>query len=71
MSAKTHLLRRSMAELDQELDQPAFYRIHRSAIVKVNRVRGLVLNENGEYNMLLHNGVTLRLSRRYRKQLQS
>jgi len=71
VGAKSHLLRRSMAELDEELDQSVFCRIHRSIIVKLDRVRGLKLNENGEYDVLLHNGTRLRLSRRYRKQLQS
>jgi two-component system, LytTR family, response regulator len=71
VGAKSHLLRRSMAELDEELDQSVFCRIHRSIIVKLDRVRGLKLNENGEYDVLLRNGTRLRLSRRYRKQLQS
>ncbi|HXM69073.1 MAG TPA: response regulator [Candidatus Acidoferrum sp.] len=71
VGAKSHLLRRSMAELDQELDQSAFCRIHRSTIVKLDRIRGLKLNENGEYDVLLRDGARLRLSRRYRKQLQS
>jgi len=71
IGAKSHLLRRSMAELDKELDQSVFCRIHRSIIVKLDRIRGLKLNENGEYDVLLHNGARLRLSRRYRKQLQS
>jgi two-component system LytT family response regulator len=71
VGTKSHLLRRSMAELDQELDPSAFCRIHRSTIVKLDRVRGLKLNENGDYDVLLHNGTRLRLSRRYRKRLQS
>jgi two-component system LytT family response regulator len=71
VGAKSHLLRRSLAELEQELDQSVFCRIHRSAIVKLDRVRGLKLNENGEYDVLLTTGSSLRLSRRYRKQLQS
>jgi two-component system LytT family response regulator len=71
VGAKTHLLRRSMAELEQELDEAVFCRIHRSTIVKLDRVRGLKLNESGEYDVLLDNGTRLRLSRRYRKQLQS
>ena len=68
---KSHLLRRTMAELEQELDQSIFCRIHRSTIVNLNRVRGLKLDENGEYEVLLDNGSRLRLSRRYRTQLQS
>jgi two-component system LytT family response regulator len=68
---KTHLLRRSMSEIDQELDPTVFCRIHRSTIVKLDRVRSLEPNQNGEYDVLLDNGARLRLSRRYRKQLQS
>jgi len=71
VGVRTHLLRRSMAELDEELDQTVFCRIHRSTIVKLDRVRGLKLNESGEYDVLLEDGTRLRLSRRYRKQLQS
>ena len=71
VGARTHLLRRSMAELDQELDQAVFCRIHRSTIVKLDRVLGMKLNESGEYDVLLEDGTKLRLSRRYRKQLQS
>jgi two-component system, LytTR family, response regulator len=68
---KTHLLRRSMSELEQDLDPAAFCRIHRSTIVNLDRVRGLKLSEDGDYKVLLENGTNLRLSRRYRKQLQS
>jgi len=71
MGGKTHLLRRSLSQLDQELDQGVFCRIHRSTIVRLDRVRGLKLNKNGEFDVLLDNGTRLRLSRRYRKQLQS
>jgi two-component system LytT family response regulator len=71
VGTKSHLVRRSMAELDQELDQSIFCRIHRSTIVQLDRVRGLKLNEGGEYDVVLNNGTRLRLSRRYRAQLQS
>jgi two-component system LytT family response regulator len=67
---KTHLLRRSLAELEEEL-QPAFCRIHRSTIVNLDRVQSLKLNQEGEYDVLLGRGTVLRLSRRYRKELQS
>jgi two-component system LytT family response regulator len=71
VGARTHLLRRSMSELEQELDPVVFSRIHRSTIVNLDRVRGLKLGEDGEYEVLLENGARLRLSQRYRKQLQS
>ena len=71
VGTRTHLLRRSMAELDQELDEGVFCRIHRSTIVNLDRVRGLRLSVDGQYEVLLDNGTRLRLSRRYGKQLQS
>jgi two-component system LytT family response regulator len=70
VGTKTHLVRRSMSELEQELSQSNFCRIHRSAIVNLDRVRGLALNDVGEYDVLLANGNRLAMSRRYRKQLQ-
>lgn len=69
--AKTHLLRRRMSELERDLDQNVFCRIHRSSIVNLDRIQSLKLNEDGEYEVVLDNGTRLRLSRRYRKRLQS
>ena len=68
---KTHLLRRSMSELEEDLDQDVFCRIHRSAIVNLARVRALRLGEDGEYRVQMGNGTELRLSRRYRRHVQS
>ncbi len=68
---RTHLLRRSLADLDQELDQGLFCRIHRSTIVNLDRVRALELSKDGEHEVLLDNGTRLRMSRRYRKELQT
>jgi two-component system, LytTR family, response regulator len=71
VGVKTHLLRRSLSDLEHELDESGFCRIHRSAIVNLDRVLGLILNQDGEYQVQLDRGTSLRLSRRYRKQLQS
>lgn len=71
IGTRTHLLRRSLSDLEQDLDPALFCRIHRSAIVNLDRVRGLRSNEDGDYTVLLSNDATLRLSRKYRKQLQS
>jgi two-component system LytT family response regulator len=70
VGSKSHLLRRSMSELEEDLDPAIFCRVHRSSIVNLDRVRGLKLGEDGEYEVLLENGARVRLSRRYRKQLQ-
>ena len=71
VGSKTHLLRRSLTELEAELNPQEFCRIHRSTIVNLDRVQSLKLNLEGEYDVLLGPGTVLRLSRRYRKQLQS
>jgi two-component system LytT family response regulator len=70
VSLRTHMLRRSISELEEDLDPTLFCRIHRSTIVNLDRVRGLTLNQDGEYDVLLENNTKLRLSRSYRKQLQ-
>jgi two-component system, LytTR family, response regulator len=71
VGSRTHLIRRSLSELEQELDADSFCRIHRSAIVNLDRVRSLKLNQDGDYDVALDGGHRLRLSRRYRKQLHS
>jgi two-component system LytT family response regulator len=68
---KTHLLRRTLAELESDLERSNFCRIHRSAIVNLNRIRGLQVADDGEYEVVLDTGARLPLSRRYRKSLQS
>jgi two-component system, LytTR family, response regulator len=70
VGTRTHLLRRSMSELEQELSSDMFCRIHRSTIVNLDRVRDLKLSEDGEYEVVLEAGTRLPLSRRYRGELQ-
>jgi two-component system LytT family response regulator len=71
IGTRTYLLRRSLSELERDLDPTSFCRIHRSAIVNLARVRALQLNRGGEHELVLDNGSTLPISRRYRKHLQS
>jgi two-component system, LytTR family, response regulator len=66
----THIIRRTLAELEQDLGEEAFVRIHRSIIVNFDRVQGLELQSGGEYEVVLKSKVRLRLSRRFRKRLQ-
>jgi two-component system, LytTR family, response regulator len=70
VGTKTYLVRRSMTDLESQLHPAIFCRVHRSAIVNLNRVAGLQTGAEGESEVLLHNGEKLRLSRRYRAQLQ-
>jgi len=66
----THILRRSLSELEHDLGDDRFIRIHRSIVVNLERIHGLELQTGGEYEVVLKSKVRLRLSRRYRKRLQ-
>jgi two-component system, LytTR family, response regulator len=52
------------------LDEDRFMRIHRSVIVNLERIRGLELQNGGDYEVVLRSDARLRLSRRFRKRLQ-
>jgi two-component system, LytTR family, response regulator len=66
---RTHLMRRTLLELERDLGEQDFIRIHRSIIVNLHRIRGLELQIDGEYEVVLKTKVRLRLSRRFRKRL--
>ncbi len=71
VGARTHVLRRSLIELESELDPAQFCRIHRATIVNLERIRSMELKDDGEYQVVLETGARLRLSRRFRRRLQS
>ena len=66
-----HLVRDTMAHLESQLDAQQFVRIHRSAIVNVDRIQEMHTSFNGEYVVLLRTGTRLTLSRGYRDAIQS
>ena len=68
---KTYSLRRSMADLEEELRPFSFCRIHRAAIVNLARVAALELNENGEHDVVLADGTRLPLSRGHRRKMRA
>jgi two-component system, LytTR family, response regulator len=70
VGTETHILRRTLSELEQDLGDEKFIRIHRSIVVNLDRIQGLELQASGEYEVVLKSKVRLRLSRRFRKRLQ-
>jgi two-component system, LytTR family, response regulator len=66
----THILRRTLSDLEHDLGEESFTRIHRSIIVNVERIRALELQESGDYEVVLTTQARLRLSRRFRRALQ-
>ena len=70
VGSQTHIIRRTLLELERDLGGERFIRIHRSIIVNLDRIRALELENGGEYEVVLKSAARLRLSRRFRKELQ-
>ena len=68
---KSYLLRETITSLESQLDPKEFVRIHRSAIVRLDRIKELQPWSHGEYHVLLQDGTRLTLSRSYREKLQA
>jgi len=67
---RRYIVRESMQTLEDRLDPAVFMRIHRSAIVRLDRVDLFLRAEGGDYNVQLKNGVTLPVSRARRSALE-
>jgi two-component system LytT family response regulator len=65
------MLRERMAVLEQRLAPYGFARVHRSAIVNLDRVREVVPRRTGNHVVVLTGGVRLKLSRSYRDRIES
>lgn len=66
-----HMLRETLASLEQRLDQRKFLRIHRSAIVNLTRVRSVESHVRGEGVAVLVDGTRLKVTRAKREDLES
>lgn len=68
--SRTHVVRATMKQFEEQLDPASFQRIHRSTIVNIRRIRKLKPHTNGEYFLTLDGGHELKLSRSYRDRLE-
>ena len=64
-----HLVREGMNSLESSLNPRKFVRIHKSSIVNVDHIAQLQPWFHGDYRVILRDGTTLTLSRRYRQNL--
>lgn len=60
---EVHVIRETMQALEERLDPAQFARIHRSTIVRLDRVRALLTAPGGDYAVRLADGTRLGLSR--------
>ena len=66
----TYVLRGTMKRLEELLDPSLFVRVHRSAIVNRRRVTSMRAHRNGEYFLKLGDHKELKLSRKYKANLE-
>lgn len=67
---KSYLLRKTLSALEERLDPGEFCRVHRSAIVNVNRVKEIHPYFGGSRVLVLETGTRVVLSRRRRSALE-
>jgi two-component system LytT family response regulator len=66
-----HLLRETMDAVEARLDPERFCRVHRTAIVNVDRVREVHPLFHGDAELVLADGTRVRLSRSRRKEFEA
>ena len=69
-SGRSRLVRERMAVLDARLDPAVFFRTHRSAIVRLDRVRSVRTISRYEHTVILASGARVPLSRDRRARLE-
>ena len=69
--AREYLVRDTIAAVEQRLDPAQFARVHRSTIVRIDRIAELMPDLHGDFRIRLKNGAELALSRTYRMRLEA
>ena len=67
---RTFAVRERMQTLEEKLDPQVFFRVHRSAIVRIDRIDALLRAPGGDYGVRLKDGTELPLSRTRREALE-
>jgi two-component system LytT family response regulator len=70
VGARSYLVRETLASLEARLDPARFLRVHRSTIVRLDRIEEVEPLFQGEYAILLRGGARLTSARSYRARLQ-
>ena len=66
VGGKVHLIRDSLTSFIAQLDASEFLRVHRSHVVRVGFIAELRPMFHGDYELVLRDGQTMPLSRRYK-----
>lgn len=71
VAGKVYPLRDTMKRISERLHTHGFQRVHRTAIVNLDRVSELVAYDTGDGSARLRGDITVPVSRRYRKELRN
>ena len=66
---ETHLLRETMAHLEERLDPHQFLRVHRSFIVNLQYVKEVRTEHDGESSVIMLDGQRIAMSRSYKSRI--
>jgi two-component system LytT family response regulator len=67
---RAYAVRERMQTLEERLDPAVFLRVHRSVIVRLDRVDAMLRSPGGDYGVRLKDGTTLSVSRARRDELE-
>jgi two-component system LytT family response regulator len=65
------LVRDTLAALERRLDPQSFVRVHRSTIVRLNRIAELMPDAHGDFTIRLKDGTHLDMSRTFRSNVEA
>ena len=71
VGSRSHLIHMTIAELEQRLDSGIFLRVHRSTIVRIDRIARIGKDGAGNWFAELTDGHRLRVGRTYRARLKA
>jgi two-component system LytT family response regulator len=69
LGKKVFMIRETMRTIENRLDPNQFVRIHRSTIVNISRIKEITREGTGDFEVTLHDGKKLRMSRNYQNRL--
>lgn len=68
---ETHVMRCTMKQLLEDLDDTVFKRVHRSTIVNLHFIEEVIPHTKGEYFLRIESGEKVKVSRNYRDSIKS
>ncbi|WP_166424051.1 LytTR family DNA-binding domain-containing protein [Paraglaciecola sp. 20A4] len=65
-TSDTHIIRKTLKQFEEELDNELFPRVSRSAIINIAKLSTLTPNSNGEYVAQLGDDIRVKVGRKYK-----